>query len=84
MPRSGARSRGKRGTQLDRALRQLAATLEATGPAMPLLAGVTLARATTTLTLGEAADPPSPWEVPREGMNGGRERVTNLGHDKYE
>jgi len=51
---------------------------------MPLLAGVTLARATTTLTLGEAADPPSPWEVPREGMNGGRERVTNLGHDKYE
>lgn len=32
-----------------------------------------LARATTTLTLGEAADPPSPWEVPREGVNG----VTN-------
>lgn len=48
--------------QLDRVLRHLAATVEAEGRALPVLAGVTLARGTVTLQLGEAAELPSPWE----------------------
>lgn len=48
--------------QLDRALRHLAATLETEGRALPALAGVTLARGTATLHLGEGVELPSPWE----------------------
>jgi nucleoid-associated protein YgaU len=48
--------------QLDRVLRHLAATVEAEARALPVLAGVTLARGTVTLQLGEAAELPSPWE----------------------
>jgi nucleoid-associated protein YgaU len=48
--------------QLDRVLRHLAATVEAEGRALPVLAGLTLARGRVTLHLGEAADLPFPWE----------------------